>query len=79
MSEDNADVYYHTPNKTLIYVVHVPNNEDLQTLQEYMEYYHQQNDGIKESSQIFENIGSSVIINDWKQFLDKVYHTIKAI
>lgn len=79
LSEDNADVYYHTPNKTLIYVVHVPDNEDLQTLQEYMDYYHLQSEGVEESLQIFENIGSSVIINDWKQFLDKVYYTIKAI
>ena len=29
LSKDNIDVFFHTPNKTLIYVVHMPDNESL--------------------------------------------------
>lgn len=79
LSNDKSDVYYHTPNKTLIYVVHVPDNEDLHTQQEYMAYYRTLNEGVSESSQRFGKVGSSVIINDWQLFLDKVYHTIMAL
>lgn len=79
LSNDNVDVYFHTPNKTLIYVVHVTDNEYLCTQEEYMEYYRSLDDGVSESSQNFEDIGGSVIVNDWQQFLSKVYHTIMAI
>lgn len=32
LAKDNVDMFYHTPNKTLIYVVHIPDNDDLCTL-----------------------------------------------
>lgn len=35
LSNDNTDIFFHTPNKTLIYVVHIPDNEKLQTRKEY--------------------------------------------
>ena len=27
--KDDASIYFHTPNKTLIYVVHIPDNDSL--------------------------------------------------
>lgn len=37
LSQDDASIYFHTPNKTLIYVVHIPDNDSLSTSREYME------------------------------------------
>lgn len=78
LSKDNADLFFHTPNKTLIYVVHVPDCDRLQTQQEYMAHYAALDRGVSVSPQRFDSLGSSVIINDWEAFLEKVYHTIMA-
>lgn len=40
LSQDDIDVYFHTPNKTLIYVVHLPDpTQEIRTQGEYMAYY----------------------------------------
>lgn len=79
LSRDNAELFFHTPNKTLIYVVHIPDNENLQTQSQYMAYYGNLESDLSESQVELDNIGSSVIVNDWEEFLSKVYHTILAV
>lgn len=78
LSRDNAELFFHTPNKTLVYVVHVPDNERLQTQSQYMTYYSNLQSGVSEAHVKLDKVGSSVIINDWEEFLGKVYHTIMA-
>lgn len=78
LSKDNADLFFHTPNKTLVYVVHVPDNECLQTKAQYMSYYGNLQSEVSEARVEFDGVGPSVIINDWEDFLSKVYHTIMA-
>ena len=78
LSKDNTDVFFHTPNKTLIYVVHVPENKNLRTQSEYMDYYRNRDFSITTSENKYDNMDSAVIINDYEKFIDKVYHTIMA-
>ncbi len=79
LSNDDTTKYYHTPNKTLIYVIHIPNNEKLGSVQEYMNYYKQLDFKIELSNHRYEHFGSAVILNDYEKFSDKVYHTILAL
>lgn len=81
LSKDNTDMYMHTPNKTLLYVVHVPNNDNLlnKTSEEYMRYYRQCKQPIVLSDETYEDFGDSIILNDYTTFIEKVYHTILAL
>ncbi len=78
LSKDNTDVFFHTPNKTLVYVVHIPDNKSLKNQGEYMDYYRNLNFGMEESQFRFAETESAVIINDYEKFIDKVYHTVLA-
>lgn len=80
LSQDDIDVYFHTPNKTLIYVVHLPNtSEDIKTQEDYMNHYRTHGHRLTLSSHKYDAFRSSVILNDYERFMEKVYHTIKAL
>lgn len=79
MSQDNTDVFYHTPSKTLIYVVHIPDNENLKTHNDYMSYYQSNPVTMEISDTLHDTFGPAVILNDYEYFMDKVYHTILAL
>lgn len=79
LSKDNIDVFFHTPNKTLIYVVHIPDNEELKTMDQYIDYYKGICPKITPSSHDYNGFMDTVILNDYERFIDKVYHTIMAI
>lgn len=78
LSKDDVDVYFHTPNKTLIYVVHIPDNKELKTAEEYRQYYQANVSGVELSSQDYGEFSGAVIINDYEAFMSKVYHSIMA-
>lgn len=80
LSQDDIDVYFHTPNKTLIYVVHLPDPSiDIRTQEKYMNYYRSHGHSLTLSSHRYYDFSSAVIINDYERFIEKVYHTIKAL
>ena len=80
LSNDNTDLYMHTPNKTLVYVVHLPEPEyEIANADEYMEYYRTHNHKISVSKYRYNEFGSNVILNDYETFIEKVYHTIKSL
>ena len=77
LSQDNEHIFYHTPNKTLLVVVQLPDfhyaqhkNEYIQACQKQFLRYSAKFDGIQ-----FEK---NVILNDYAAFLDKVFHAILA-
>ena len=78
LSKDNVDVFFHTPNKTLIYVVHIPDNARLSNQSDYMDYYRNLDFSITVSKDKFDTMESAVVLNDYETFIDKVYHTITA-
>jgi uncharacterized protein UU035 len=85
LSADNVDAYWHTPNKTLIYVVRVEPSipKDCEDLDAYCRFYTEQIDNIKviNSPQVYSGFkkDGTVILNDYATFIDKVYHAIMAL
>ena len=79
LSQDDISCYSHTPNKTLVFVVHIPDNEDLTTLDEYLGYYKHTDYKMQLSERKYVPFGPAVIMNDYKTFMDKVYFTIMAL
>ena len=85
LSKDNIDTFYHTPNKTLIYVVHIEPvvNERTSTKAEYMNFYTRNKNILTITNSTHQYNGvmddGSIIMNNYEEFIDKVYHTIKSI
>lgn len=85
LSADNVDAYWHTPNKTLIYVVRVEPSipKDCEDLDAYCRFHTEQIDNIKviNSPQVYSGFkeDGTVILNDYATFIDKVYHAIMAL
>lgn len=76
LGKDDVQTFFHTPNKTLIEVVHVPGNDSIISQQEYMLYYRTKKFRLQESKSNYGNFGPAVILNNYTQFINKVYHTI---
>ena len=85
LSADNIEVFMHTPNKTLICVAHIDPDTPVTTNQkaDYMSFYTSKMDELKISYSTHNYKGlitnGTIIMNDYKSFIEKVYHTIKAI
>lgn len=80
LSKDNVDVYYHTPNKTLIYVVHLPDTPaSVDNSEKYLEFYRNNPHELELTKHQYADFSSSVILNDYETFVDKMYHTIKSL
>ena len=85
LSADNIDVFMHTPNKTLICVAHIEPEIPTTTSKkaDYMSFYARKIDKLKISYSTHNYKGitanGTIIMNDYKSFIEKVYHTIKAI
>ncbi len=78
LSKDNVDCFFHTPNKTLIYIVRVPENNDLKTKEEYCNFYKNLDFSIELTPNKYAPMAGAVIFNDYETFIEKVFHTIKA-
>ena len=79
LSQDSIETFLHTPNKTLIYVIHIPDNDNLKTSDEYMDYYRDLEFSMQLSTHRYDCFGESVILNDYDEFIKKVYHTIMSL
>lgn len=82
LSQDDINVFFHTPNKTLIYVVHLPEpKHEIKNAADYIAYYRSVEiaRNLSLSKHKYDNFGKTVILNDYETFIDKVFHTIKSI
>lgn len=79
LSQDDIDRFQHTPNKTLIYVVNIPDGGNITNKGEYMRYYRNLDFSLKVSNNKYPAFGQAVILNDYELFINKVYHTIMAL
>jgi hypothetical protein len=79
LSSDNADVYFHVPVKTLIYIVKAPQNNDLKgkNRKNYRDFYIDKKLSISKNFSGFPKSG--VILNDFEQFISKTAHYIQSI
>jgi len=81
LSQDNTDTFIHTPDKTLLYVISLPDiKEDIRNKKEYVEYYSKfRNIAIKKSNAQYGNFSQAVIYNDYEIFAQKVAHRVLAM
>lgn len=78
LSQDNPDMYFHTPNKTLLMVVALP-KIDLSRIKNRADYKNAYLDAdLKLSNKITDNFDSTVILNDYDAFMNKISYRIKA-
>lgn len=79
---DNPDLVFHSPNKTLIYVLHLPEVGDVKNREEYRNAYNkiisEHPNGGYLSTRSIEPFTNSVILNDYDCFAEKVYHSVLA-
>ncbi len=85
LSKDNVDVYMHTPNKTLIYVIHVKPevSKGIVLKKDYFQFYkdNKKTMSFSNSTHQYQELEKSgvVILNDYELFMEKVYYSIKSI
>lgn len=83
LDRDNPDQSFHSPNKTLIYVLRLPDTGRISSKEDYRRFYldyflkHGEAGFAGVSSPV--SFSNSVILNDYNTFAQKVYHSIKAI
>ncbi len=81
LSQDNTDTFIHTPDKTLLFVIHLPDIEqDVTNKKEYVEYYSDLSEiAVSESQGQYGNFSPAVIYNDYEKFAKKVAYRILSI
>lgn len=81
LSQDNTETFIHTPDKTLLFVVHLPDIEgSVSNKKEYVDYYSNLlNLKVCESEIQYGKFSSAVIYNDYEDFAEKVAHRILSI
>lgn len=85
LATDDIDAFRHTPNKTLIFIVHItPDTPDtILTKRDYMSFYKKNDKKLcaVASSNTYEDLATdgTVILNDYEKFIDKVYYAVKAL
>ena len=82
LSTDNPDLFFHTPDKTLVILLKLKEKStDYQFADEneYADYYLSiinDRDLLEYSDKIKDNFGNAVILNDYEKYLPKTCHTI---
>lgn len=78
LSKDDIQTSIHTPTKTLLFVVHLPDIEEpIMDKKSYIDYYEHQTDFVVcESCSQYGDFSSAVIYNDYEDFAQKVAHYI---
>ena len=81
LSEDNIQTSIHTPTKTLLFVIHLPEiSQPIVDKTDYVAFYENQTDFmVSESNTQYGNFSSAVIYNDYEDFIEKVVHYIHFI
>lgn len=83
LSKDNADRFFHTPVKTLLFIIKFPNCDHIAitTKTKYKKYYLNQisNFPMQTSTHINGAFGNTIIFNDYETFIEKITYHIKSI
>jgi len=84
LSSDNPDMFFHTPDKTLVVLVKLKEKRpdyQFRDDKEYADYYLSvinDSDLMTYSNKIADNFGNAVILNDYESFLPKTCYLIKG-
>lgn len=81
LSRDNIEMAAHTPDKTLLYVIHLPDIPE-QTADKYSyiaEYQDMDGTIVSETQADYGNFAPTVIFNDYETFITKVVYRILSL
>ena len=84
LSKDNPDVFFHTPDKTLIVLLKLKeksSNHYFLNSKDYADYYKSiiaDEDLLTYSTKVEDKFGDSVILNDYCDFIERTYHITKG-
>lgn len=81
LSNDDIGTFFHAPNKTLVFISHIQDNNataEILSRQAYREYY-QNNDFDMTKSALYFDFGKTFIYNDYDKFIQKVVYAIKSL
>lgn len=78
LSADNIDLFLHSPNKTLVCIVHIDDVDNVHTKEEYTNFYLNNDFNIKYTD-IAVYFGSSIIYNDYELFAEKVANGVRSL
>ena len=82
LSVDNPEIFFHTPDKTLVALITLKEKEEnyrFKDEEEYARYYGSiigDNDLLKYSEKIDDNFGSAVILNNYNEFIKRTCYII---
>ena len=81
LSNDNVEMFLHTPNKTLVFIVHIQDQNVTAKIFDKQEYenYYSHNDFDMVVSKLSFDFGNTIIYNDYDTFLQKVVYAIKSL
>jgi len=83
LSKDNTGIFFHTPVKTLLFIIKFPNcdHDAITTKTKYKRYYLNQisDSPIQLSTNINSEFGNTIILNNYEIFIEKITHYIKSI
>lgn len=81
LSDDNTNLFLHTPNKTLVYIIHIKDLEEAGSIHNKLDYVNHYTNcwfEVTESDLRFD-FGDAVIYNDYEAFINKVVFTVKGL
>lgn len=78
LSNDNANIFFHTPNKTLLAIINFPDFSGANNKDDYKRTCLQRNCIYSHKFKRL-RFGNNLILNNYAEFLDKIRHTILAI
>ena len=81
LSNDNVETFLHTPNKTLVFIVHIQDQNATAKIFNKKDYenYYLHNDFDMVVSKLSFDFGNTIIYNDYDTFLQKVVYAIKSL
>lgn len=81
LSYDDIENYLHTPNKSLVFIVHIKDGNTgnaISSKQEYEDFY-LRNDFEMNISALNFDFGNTIVYNDYDKFIQKVVYAIKSL
>jgi len=80
LATDDIDSYCHTPNKTLLFIINLSEDESVSMIDKksYKKYYETKPFSISASSKKFD-FESNIVYNDYEKFIKKVKHSILSV
>ena len=81
LSNDNIENFLHTPNKTLVFIVHIQDKNATAKIFDKHDYedYYLHNDFDMLISSLNFDFGNTIIYNDYDTFIQKVVYAIKSL